>query len=139
MPVPARRLAGLDRRVAGVIWWAAGSGHRVTGVGCGAGSGVNGRRPERRRVLSGPPVTVIVVGHRDRLARFGVGQLESALESAGGRVVVAGSGEGAGDLVRDMIEVLTSGCAGLDGRGGAGNRAVAGGHRGRAGGGVAAA
>jgi putative resolvase len=68
-------------------------------------------------------VIVIVVEHRDRLARFGVEQLESALAAAGRRVLVAGPGERAGDLVRDMIEVLTSMCARRCGRRGAGNRA----------------
>ncbi len=74
--------------------------------------------------LSDPSVTVIVVEHRDRLARFGVERLESALAAAGRRVLVVDPGEEAGDLVRDMVEVLTSMCARLYGRRGAGNRAM---------------
>jgi putative resolvase len=62
--------------------------------------------------------------HRDRLARFGVEYLEAALAAQGRRVVVADPGETADDLVRDMIEVLTSMCARLYGRRGAGNRAM---------------
>ena len=88
------------------------------------GSGMNGNRPKLRRILSDPSVTVIVVEHRDRLARFGVEQLESALAAAGRRVLVADPGETADDLVRDMIEVLTSMCARLYGRRGARNRAM---------------
>jgi putative resolvase len=42
----------------------------------------------------------------------------------GRRVVVAGAGETADDLVRDMVEVLTSMCARLYGRRGARNRAM---------------
>jgi putative resolvase len=38
--------------------------------------------------------------------------------------VVADNGETTDDLVRDMIEVLTSFCARLDGRRGARNRAL---------------
>jgi putative resolvase len=53
-----------------------------------------------------------------------VEQLESALSAAGRPVLVADRGEAAGDLVRDMIEVLTSMCAGLYGRRGARNRAM---------------
>jgi putative resolvase len=67
---------------------------------------------------------VIVVEHRDRLARFGVGQRESALAAAGRRVLVADPGERAGDLVADMIGVLTQVCARLYGRRGARNRAM---------------
>jgi putative resolvase len=74
--------------------------------------------------LSDPSATVIVVEHRDRLARFGVEQLESALAAAGRRVLVADPGETADDLVPDMIEVLTSMCARLYGRRGARNRAM---------------
>ena len=62
--------------------------------------------------------------HRDRLARFGVEQLEAALSAQGRRIVVADPGETTDDLVRDMIEVLTSMCARLYGRRGARNRAM---------------
>jgi putative resolvase len=154
MPVPARRLASgtiwvdaapvgesgrvvvyarvsshdqradLDRQVARVTGWATGNGHQVSQVACEVGSGMNGNRPKLRRILSDPSATVIVVEHRDRLARSGVEQLESALAAAGRRVLVSDPGETAGDLVRDMIEVLTSMCARLYGRRGARNRAM---------------
>ena len=65
-----------------------------------------------------------MVEHRDRLARFGVGHLEAAFAAHGRKIVVAGPGETADDLVRDMIEVLTSMCARLYGRRGARNRAM---------------
>jgi putative resolvase len=77
-----------------------------------------------RRVLSDPEAKVIVVQHRDRLARLGVEQLEAALAAQGRRIVVADPGETTDDLVRDMIEVLTSMCARLYGRRGARNRAM---------------
>ncbi|GAB4686153.1 hypothetical protein MOKP106_42480 [Mycobacterium avium subsp. hominissuis] len=74
--------------------------------------------------LSDPSVSVIVVEHRDRLARFGIEHLEAALSAHGRRVIVADRGETTDDLVRDMIEVLTSMCARLYGRRGARNRAM---------------
>ncbi len=104
--------------------WATGNGHQVSQVVCEAGSGRNGSRPELRRIVSDPSATVIAVEHRDRLARCGGGQLESALAAAGRRVRVPDPGEAADDLVRDMIEVLTLMCARLYGRRGAGNRAI---------------
>ena len=88
------------------------------------GSGLNGKRPKLRRILSDPAATVIVVEHRDRLARFGVEHLEAALSAQARRIVVADPGETTDDLVRDMIEVLTSMCARLYGRRGARNRAM---------------
>lgn len=86
--------------------------------------GLNGKRPKLRRVLSDPSASVVVVEHRDRLARFRVGYREAALAAHGRRIVVADPGESTDDLVRDMIEVLTSLCARLYGRRGARNRAM---------------
>jgi putative resolvase len=88
------------------------------------GSGVNGRRPKLRRVLSDPSATTVVVEHRDRLARFGVEHLEAALAAQGRRLLVAEAAETSDDLVPDMVEVLTSFCARRYGRRGARNRAL---------------
>jgi putative resolvase len=88
------------------------------------GSGLNGKRPKLRRILSDPSASVVVVEHRDRLARFEVEHLEAALSAHGRKVVVTDRVETADDLVRDMIEVLTSMCARLYGRRGARNRAM---------------
>jgi putative resolvase len=88
------------------------------------GSGLNGKRPKLRRILSDPDAKVIVVEHRDRLARFGVEHLQAALLARGRRIVVADPGETTDDLVRDMIEVLTSMGARLYWRRGARNRVM---------------
>ncbi len=79
------------------------------------GPGLKGKRPKLRRVLSDAPATVIVVEHRDRLARFGMEHLEAALAVQSCRVVIDDPGETTDDLVRDMLEVLTSKCARLHG------------------------
>jgi putative resolvase len=120
--------ANLDRQVARVTGWATGQGLVVGEVVGEVGSGMNGSRPKLRRILSDRSVMVIVVEHRDRLARFGVEQLESALAAAGRRVLVCDPGETSDDLVRDMIEVLTWMCARLYGR--REEPCHAGGHRG---------
>lgn len=154
MPVPARRLASgtiwvdaasageagrtvvyarvsshdqradLDRQVARLTDWATTNGHSVGEVVREVGSGLNGKRPKLRRILSDPSASVVVVEHRDRLARFGVEHLEAAFAARGRKIVVADPGETTDDLVRDMIEVLTSMCARLYGRRGARNRAM---------------
>lgn len=116
--------ADLDRQVARVTGWATSNGYAIGEVVCEVGSGLNGTRPKLRRILSDPSASVVVVEHRDRLARFGVEHLEAALAASGRRVVVADPGETTDDLVRDMIEVLTSMCARLYGRRGARNRAM---------------
>lgn len=116
--------ADLDRQVSRLTTWATGQDLTVAQVVTEVGSGLNGKRPKLRRILSDPDAKVIIVEHRDRLARFGVEHLEAALSAQGRRIVVADPGETTDDLVRDMIEVLTSMCARLYGRRGARNRAM---------------
>lgn len=113
-----------DRRVGRVTGWVTGQGLTVAGVVREVGSGLNGKRPKLRRILSDPSAAVIVVEHRGRLARSGVEHLDAALAAHGRRLIVADPGETTDDLVRDMIEVLTSMCARLYGRRGARNRAM---------------
>jgi putative resolvase len=110
--------------VARLTGWASEQGLEVAQVVCEVGSGLNGKRPRLRRVLSDPDARVIVVEHRDRLARFGLEHLEAALSAQGRRIVIADAGERTDDLVRDIIEVLTSVRARLYGRRGARNRAM---------------
>jgi putative resolvase len=116
--------ADLDRQVSRMTAWATGQGVAVAEVVTEVGSGLNGKRPKLKRLLADPQATVIVVEHRDRLARFGVEHLEAALSAHGRRLVVVDPGETGDDLERDMIEVLTSFCARLYGRRGARNRAM---------------
>ena len=88
------------------------------------GSGMNGSRSKVRRLLADPKVSVVVVEHRDRLGRMNTELVETALAAHGRRLVVLDDGEVDDDLVRDMVEVLTSFCARLYGRRSARNRAL---------------
>lgn len=90
------------------------------------GSGLNGHRPKLLRLLCDPKVNAIVVEHRDRLARFGSEYIEAALAASGRTLMVVDSAEMQDDLVRDMIDVLTSFCARLYGRRSAKHRAAQG-------------
>ncbi|MEU5379607.1 IS607 family transposase [Streptomyces sp. NPDC005968] len=114
----------LDRQVARVVQGATGLVLPVAEVVTEVGSGLNGRRRKLHRVLSDPSAAVIVVEHRDRLARFGVEHLEAVLSASGRRLVVLDSDEMTEDLVADITEVLTSMCACLYGRRAAKNRAA---------------
>jgi putative resolvase len=85
---------------------------------------MNGARRNVRRLLADPQVAAVVVEHRDRLGRMNTEVVEAALSAAGRRLVVLDSGEVTDDLVRDMVEVLTSFCARLYRRRSARNRAI---------------
>lgn len=116
----------LERQAGRVVSGATVQGLAVAEVVTEVGSGLNGKRRKLHRLLADPTATVIVVEHRDRLARFGVEHLEAALSATGRRLVVLDPQETADDLVRDMTEVLTSMCARLYGRRSARNRAARG-------------
>jgi len=114
----------LDRQVTRLASWAAQAGLSVVRVESEVGSGINGARPKVRRLLADPKVATVVVEHRDRLGRMNTELVEAALAAHNRRLVVLDDGEVDDDLVRDMVEVLTSFCARLYGRRSARNRAL---------------
>ncbi|MFF3518317.1 IS607 family transposase [Streptomyces sp. NPDC002573] len=113
----------LERQVARLVRWAATVGLRVVRVESEIASGMNGARSKAKRLLADPAVQTVVVEHKDRLGRVNVELVEAALSATGRRLVVLDDGEVEDDLVRDMVEVLTSFCARLYGRRSAKNRA----------------
>jgi putative resolvase len=113
----------LERQVARLSEWAAKTGNKVVRVESEVASGMNGARSKAKRLLADPAVTAVVVEHKDRLGRMNVELVEAALSATGRRLVVLDDGEVEDDLVRDMVEVLTSFCARLYGRRSAKNRA----------------
>jgi putative resolvase len=117
--------ADLERQLGRLAAAAASQGWVVTESVMEIGSGLSPKRPKLQRVLRDPAIQTIVVEHRDRLARFGVEQLEAVLAASGRRLVILDDREVADDLVRDMTEVLTSLCARLYGRRSAARRARA--------------
>jgi predicted site-specific integrase-resolvase len=116
--------ADLDRQVARVSTWATSQGLSIDRVVTEIGSGRNGKRRKFLALLADPPVTTIVVEHRDRFAKFGSEYVAASLPANGRRLVVVDDAEVDDDLVRDMTEVLTSFCARLYGRSGAAHRAA---------------
>jgi putative resolvase len=59
------------------------------------------------KLLNDKPVQIILVEHRDRLMRFGVEYVESALASYGRKLLVADPEELKDDLVQDMTSNLS--------------------------------
>lgn len=116
--------ADLERQLGRLVAWAGEHGMAVTETVSEVGSGMNGARPQLRRLLADQSVGCIVVEHRERLVRLGAEYIEAALSGAGRRLVVVDAGEVEDDLVRDMTEVLTSLCARLYGRRSARTRAA---------------
>jgi putative resolvase len=116
--------ADLDLQVSRLTQWAASASAPVVRVEAEVASGMTGRRPKLRRLLADPAVQTVVVTHRDRLARMNAELVEAALWAHGRRLVVLDDGEVTDDLLRDMVEALTSCCARLYGHRSARNRAL---------------
>lgn len=112
----ADQKSDLERQAGRIVTAATARGLTVAEVVTEVGSGLDGDRPKLAKLLRDPQVATIVVEHRDRLARFGVEHLTCALAATGRSIVVVDESEVADDLVRDMVEVLTSFCARLYGR-----------------------
>jgi putative resolvase len=113
----------LGRRVAGLAGHLTVKGIAASKVVCEVGSGRNGHRSSLLSLLRDAWVGTVVAGHRERLARFGVGYRVAAFAAQGRKLIVVGQGEVGDDLVREMVEVVMSFCARLSGRRPAGYRA----------------
>jgi len=115
--------SNLDGQVARLLAFANAKGLAVSHTVTEVGSGLNGHRPKLIKLLADSTIKTIIVEHRDRLMRFGCEYVEAALLAQGRKIVVVDSTELKDDLVRDMVEVLTSFCARLYGRRAAKNKA----------------
>jgi putative resolvase len=116
----------LDTQVSRLCVFATSKGLSVSQVVTEIGSGMNAHRAKLLRLLEDAEIHCILVEHRDRLTRFGFEYLEALMRSSGRTLLVLEEKEMDGDksdLVRDMIEILTSFCARLYGKRSAENRA----------------
>jgi predicted site-specific integrase-resolvase len=109
-----------------VTAWAASRGLPVGRVVTEVGSAPNGHHRNFLSLLRDQSVTMIVVEHRGRFARFGATDAGAALEAQGRRLLAADPSEAGDDLVRDVTEILTSLCARLYGWRAAADRAARG-------------
>jgi putative resolvase len=103
--------------------FAAERGFVVSGEITEIGSGPDGERRKLNKILSDRTIGIIVVEHRDRLARFGVPMLEAALSAEGRKIVVINDSEYGDDMIQDFTDLIISMCAKIYGRRSARNKA----------------
>lgn len=115
--------ADLDRQVARIAEWAALNRVQIDRFVKEIGSGLNEKRRELLALLEDESVETIIVEHRDRLARFGVRQLEASFSAQKRKIVVIDPAEVEHELVQDMLDLMTSFSARLYGKRSAQNRA----------------
>ena len=113
----------LDRQIARIAEWAAANDIKIDRFVREVASGLNDQRKQLTKLLRDPRCQRIVVEHRERLARFGVHELENVLAAGDRDLLIVEDKEIDDDLVRDMIDVMTSLAARLYGRRSARQRA----------------
>ncbi|MFW9780585.1 MAG: IS607 family transposase [Candidatus Heimdallarchaeota archaeon] len=116
--------ADLNRQISRLRNYCAYHGLTITKEIAEIGSGLNGKRRKLLRLLADNANAVLVVEHRDRLTRFGFEYLEASLHATNRKILVINETECHDDLVQDIIDVLTSFCARLYGKGSAKRRAM---------------
>jgi predicted site-specific integrase-resolvase len=97
--------------------YAIAKGYQIQTVIQEVGSGVNDQRPKLLKALTDNNYNVLLVEHKDRLARFGVSYIELMLKQSGKELEIVNLClNDKEDLLQDFVSVITSFCARLDGQ-----------------------
>ncbi len=76
------------------------------------GSGLNDNRQQLAKILVDPNYNVLIVEHKERLARFGTNYLEILLKELDKKLEIVNESEDNQDeLMSDLIAIITSFCS----------------------------
>ncbi|MDM8552561.1 IS607 family transposase [Desulfobacterales bacterium HSG2] len=113
----------LKRQINRLRDYAAKYGYNVIREVCEIGSGLKDVRKELGEILSDANIKIIIVEHRDRLARFGTEMLVDALSASGRKIVIINQTEYKDDIIQDFSDLITSMCVRIYGKRAAENKA----------------
>ncbi len=106
----------LERQAERLKDYAIARGYQIYQVVKEIGSGLNDNRPKLAKVLTDSHYNILIVEHKDRLARFGTNYLELLLKEMGKTVEIVNHTEDKQDeLMEDLIAIITSFCSRLYG------------------------
>ena len=92
-------------------------GYKITNIIKEIASGLNDSRPKLEKLLLDETITIIVVEHKDRLARFGFNYINKLLEKQNRKIEVVNTAENAEeDLMTDFVSIIISFIARLYGK-----------------------
>ena len=104
--------ANLQTQASRLISYCNAKGYKVSKVISEIGSGLNDERKQLEKLLTDKSIDLIVVEHKDRLARFGVNYIRKLLNSQGRDIeIVNDVDDDKTDLMQDFVSVITSFCA----------------------------
>lgn len=107
----------LETQVERLVSFCNARGYKVKKVVKEIGSGLNDQRPKLEKLLLDKEIDVIVVEHKDRLARFGINYIQKLLGLQGREIEIVNEVEGEKeDLMQDFVFTITSFCARLYGK-----------------------
>jgi predicted site-specific integrase-resolvase len=107
----------LDTQTERLISYCNAKGYKVKKVVKEIGSGLNDERPKLEALLLNKDIDVIVVEHKDRLARFGLNYIQKLLKLSDREIEVVNETESEKeDLIQDFISIITSFCARIYGK-----------------------
>lgn len=100
-----------------LVSYANAKGYKVDKIVTEIGSGLNDKRPKLEKLLTDKTIDIIVVEHKDRLARFGINYIEKLLSLDNRKIeVVNPQTNERDDLMQDFVSIITSFCARLYGK-----------------------
>ncbi len=92
-------------------------GYRIYKVVKEVGSGLNDNRKQLAKILVDDNYNILIVEHKDRLARFATNYLSLLLEKTGKKLEIVNLADNSKDeLMQDFIAIITSFCARLYGQ-----------------------
>ena len=113
----AENKSNLESQAQRLISYCNAKGYKVEKVVKEVGSGLNDNRPKLQALLTDNTIDIIVVEHKDRLARFGLNYIEQLLKLNNRQIEVVNNVESeTEDLMQDFVSIITSFCARLYGK-----------------------
>ena len=107
----------LERQAERLTQYAIAKGYKVVRVVKEVGSGLNDNRKKLEGLLLLSDYDILVVEHKDRLARFGTNYLDVLLSRCGVKLEIVNLAEnGTDELMQDLISIITSFSARLYGQ-----------------------
>lgn len=107
----------LERQKDRLISYANAKGYKVEKVVTEIGSGLNDQRPKLEKLLMDKTIDIIIVEHKDRLARFGINYIEKLLSLDDRKIeIINPQTNEKDDLMQDFISIITSFYARLYGK-----------------------
>lgn len=113
----AENKSNLDAQAERLTQYATAKGYQVAHVVKEVGSGLNDNRQKLEKLLQQDDYQVLIVEHKDRLARFGINYMDLLLQRLGVSLEVVNVAEnGADELMHDLVSIITSFAARLYGQ-----------------------